>query len=285
MIMPNPELCGLVRDAWNVHALFAAEPFLVRPSIPILFFGDSERYFASSLKVVTVGLNPSGAEFPEANRFLRFSSARGLYPGLHEARFVSTYLQTLNEYFQEPPGQPYRRWFHSLEPLLNGLDCSFYGTALHTALHTDICSPLATSPTWNGLSPQHQLRLMESGTRLWHSLIEWLSPDLIIASVARSHLGRIAFVREGGWRVIRTIPQKNPYQVEVSDLRLPGGKLCRLVFGKAANVPFGTVSNIDKGKIGNALRDDIAHGIADAANRPVAVIPSAACVVSDDGAT
>ena len=37
---------------------------LVRPSIPVLFFGDDERYVSSALKVITVGLNPSRLEFP-----------------------------------------------------------------------------------------------------------------------------------------------------------------------------------------------------------------------------
>jgi hypothetical protein len=128
------------------------------------------------------------------------------------------------------------------------------GGAANTALHTDICSPFPTNPTWRKLSPDIQLRLIRPGTPLWHALIDWLSPDLIIASVARSHLDRISFVREVGWRTVHTIDRKNPYHVELSDLHLPDGKTARLIFGKAAHTPFRTLSKQDKGNIGEQLR-------------------------------
>lgn len=41
------------------------EPFVVEPSIPILYFGDLRSYEDSSPRVVTVALNPSRKEFPE----------------------------------------------------------------------------------------------------------------------------------------------------------------------------------------------------------------------------
>jgi hypothetical protein len=229
----------------------------VKPSIPILFFGDSRRYLSSPLKVVTLGLNPSGVEFPENNRFLRFEKAKNLNPLVQDAGFVSAYLDALNGYFQSPPNHPYTRWFNSFEPLLQGLDCSYFGAATNTALHTDICSPLATNPTWSKLSPEVQSRLLQRGPRLWHTLIEWLSPDIIIASLARSHLSRISFVREANWRVIHTVDREKPYDVELSELLLPNGAKTRLVFGKAANTPFGTVSNEDKRIIGEGLKSYI----------------------------
>src|ERR1700674_3514038 len=69
----NLRINDLIREAWQVYRQFADQPFLVKPSIPILFFGDSNRYFSSELKVITVGLNPSRIEFPEKDRFSRFS--------------------------------------------------------------------------------------------------------------------------------------------------------------------------------------------------------------------
>ena len=250
----DPKITELVRDAWSAFTYFAEDPFIVKPSIPILFFGHTPRYFSSPLKVVTLGLNPSGIEFPEQDPFLRFRKAQHLDPLVQDEGFVSTYLDALNGYFQRPPNHPYEPWFNSFEPMLRGLDCSYYGAATNTALHTDICSPLATSPTWSKLSPEVQSRFMQPGSRLWHALIEWLSPDIIIASVARSHLDRISFVREASWQVIHTVDRENPYNVELSNLRLPDGKTTHLAFGKAANTPFGTVSNEDKRKIGEGLR-------------------------------
>jgi len=54
------------------HRENAAEHWVVKPSIPIVYFGDDHQYAASPLKIVTVGLNPSNAEFAED----RFGLAR-----------------------------------------------------------------------------------------------------------------------------------------------------------------------------------------------------------------
>lgn len=229
----------------------------MKPSIPILFFGDSSKYFSSRLKVITLGLNPSRVEFPEADRFFRFDAARSVYPRIIEGACHEEYLQALNGYFRKPPNHPYEPWFNSFEPLLNGLDCSYYGSAVNTAIHTDLCSPLATDPTWSNLPKDAQCRLFDCGTPLWHSLVEWLLPDLIVASLAKSHLGRISFPQQNGWRVIYTVERTNPYRVELAKLEMANGSSTMLVFGKAANTPFGTISNVDKEGIGRAQKGQI----------------------------
>lgn len=248
---------ALIKISWQMYAKFERQPFLVKPSVPILFFGDSNRYFSSRLKVITLGLNPSRVEFPEADRFLRFEAARGVYPRILNGTCYDEYLRALNGYFQKPPNHPYEPWFNSFEPLLRGLDCSYYGKAANTAVHTDICSPLATDPTWSNLPEEAQSRLFERGTPLWHSLVEWLTPDLIIASLARSHLRRISFPQQNGWRVIYTVERTNPYEVQLVKLRVRNGSSCSLAFGKAANTPFGTVSNVEKERIGRALKGNL----------------------------
>ena len=247
----------LIRTSWQMYSRLERQPFLVKPSIPILFFGDSRKYFTSRLKVITLGLNPSRVEFPEPDRFLRFDAARSVYPRIIEGACYDEYLQALNGYFRKPPNHPYEPWFNSFEPLLNGLDCSYYGSTVNTAIHTDLCSPLATDPTWSNLPKDAQYCLFDCGTPLWHSLVEWLSPDLIVASLARSHLGRISFPQQNGWRVIYTVERPNPYRVELAKLRVWNGSTTTLVFGKAANTPFGTVSNVDKERIGRALKSQI----------------------------
>jgi hypothetical protein len=248
----NVQIDDLIRESWQVYRQFEDQPFLVKPSIPILFFGDSIQYRSSKLKVITLGLNPSRIEFPEHDRFFRFSGARKVNPRFTVGVSCQEYLQSLNEYFHEPPNHPYRPWFKSFEPLLAGLDCSYYGNAVNTALHTDLCSPLATDPTWSNLPREAQISLLPYGTRLWHSLVEWLSPDLIIASVARSHLKRISFPQQDGWKVVHRVERTNCYDVELTRLKIEG-KAAALVFGKAANTPFGTVSNVEKRKIGLAI--------------------------------
>jgi hypothetical protein len=243
----------VIAESWRIYASFVNQPFLVKPSIPILFFGDSDRYFASQLKVITLGLNPSRVEFPESDRFLRFESARGVYPRILEGMYYDEYLRALKGYFQRPPNDPYEKWFNSFEPLLRGLDCSYYQGAANTALHTDLCSPLATDPTWSKLPRDVQRRLFDDGAPLWHSLVRWLSPDLIVVSLARSHLRRIAFPQQGAWRTVYTVDRTNPYVVELTTLDVGNGRNTGLAFGKAAQRPFGTVSNIEKERIGRAL--------------------------------
>src|SRR5690242_1836998 len=127
--VPRFSMETLVTESWRIYARFENQPFLVKPSIPILFFGDSDRYFGSRLKVITVGLNPSRVEFPDPDRFFRFESARGVYPRILEGAYYDEYVRALNGYFQRPPNHPYEPWFNSFEPLLRGLDCSYYGSA------------------------------------------------------------------------------------------------------------------------------------------------------------
>ena len=102
-------------------------------------------------------------------------------------------------------------------PLLRGVagrdGASFYGSAPSTALHSDLCSPIATDPTWNGMRPERAL-LREEGVRLWHALVRLLEPNVIVASVERRHLDESAFAWDGGWRVIHTVDWNIPYVIE-----------------------------------------------------------------------
>jgi hypothetical protein len=75
--------------------------------------------------------------------------------------------------------------------------------------------------------------------------------------VARSHLRRISFPQQDGWRVVYTVERTNHYKVEMTKLKMIDGKVTALAFSRAANTPFGTVSNADKRKIGLAIKRDI----------------------------
>ena len=45
------------------HHQLSNQNFIVKPSLPILYFGDLNEYFNSEIKIVTVALNPSDMEF------------------------------------------------------------------------------------------------------------------------------------------------------------------------------------------------------------------------------
>jgi hypothetical protein len=237
-------LLQLSGDAWREHRRAEADGVrhLVRPSAPILYFGDSVRFHFSPLRVITVGLNPSREEFPRAAPFCRFQELRERPDGDHD-----TYLAALDAYFR---GHPYTGWFNpSFEPLLRGLGVSYYDGQPSSALHTDLCSPLATDPTWSRLGQADQMALEPTGIRLWHELIETLQPDAVLISVARLLLDRIGFPASGPGSVIHPVDgsqRRRPYRIEGQRRRLASGKEPLFVFGPAAQQPFGLISARDK---------------------------------------
>ena len=84
----------LISQVWNLY--HDITDGIVRPSIPVLYFGNYERYQRSPLKVITVGKNPSSNEFPAFDPFHRFAKARGLYPAILQGEFYREYLDALN---------------------------------------------------------------------------------------------------------------------------------------------------------------------------------------------
>ena len=183
----------LTGAAWRAYEASVRRHFrfVVTPSVPILFFGDSIRYSTSALKVITVGLNPSKREFPTRDRFERFPRAREAYPAILTGSHAEEYLRALDDYFRVAP---YSAWFNrSFERLLRGMGCSYYDSNGSTALHTDLCSPIATDPTWSSLNRPDRDVLYGDGVALWHTLVRALRPDIVLISVARAHLTKLAF--------------------------------------------------------------------------------------------
>ncbi len=244
---PQKRLLRLLSRSWRQYDQVKHRNFLVRPAIPIVFFGDSKRYFASPIRIITVGLNPSSEEFPDDNHFRRFPTMKNG----SRRRDLTRHLAALNAYFCTVA---YKSWFGSFEPILRGLGGSYYGHADNTVLHTDLCSPLATKPTWSGLVEKQRLLLRPNGMRLWHSLVKLLAPNVIIVSVAREHLQKIRFCRLATDEVIWSLTRRLPYKVTGSVIQLRPSKRAGLVFGRAAQTPFGTVSKDDKEKIGTAIK-------------------------------
>lgn len=241
-------LRDLAHEAWAQHrrADRAGLAHLVRPSMPILFFGDSERFARSPLHVITVGLNPSREEFPRVTPFLRFPGSEAL-----NSDDPSGYLASLNAYFRTAP---YTSWFNpSFEPLLRGLGASYYDAAPSAALHTDLCSPLATDPTWSRLDRDEQAVLEPAGQRLWQELVEALQPDIVLISVRRQRLSMIAFPLVEAPSVIHTVDgpaRARPYRIEAFRHELASGKAPLFVFGQASQTPFGSISAAEKQRIG-----------------------------------
>ena len=152
------------------------------------------------MRVLTVGKNPSRFEFPRNEPFRRFPLAEG---GLDLE--PSRYLDAVSGYFRT---DPYRGWFNAFETLLNGMGVSYYDGVASTALHTDICSPVATDPTWRRLDPTARAVLQADGGPLWHALPKELRPEIVVLSAAGKHLERIEFAPMTEWRIIHSIELK-----------------------------------------------------------------------------
>jgi hypothetical protein len=249
----DQNLRHLVDRAWQdfermkgLHVLEAA--------IPILLFGDLTAYMRSDLRIVTVGLNPSSAEFPLDDPLSRFPSARQLAMGVVTDTDADMYIRSLSDYFRE---RPYARWFsRAFGSVLEGAGATFRD-GNRVALHTDICSPLATNPTWSKLAPDMRAALLHRGVPLWRELIEYLQPDMAIVSVARLYTDLIGFDGDQSWRPVYRVPRTNPYEVIISRRTLRSGKTCVFAFGRAAQLPFGTVCADDQRRIGSALMEAV----------------------------
>jgi len=239
----------LVETAFRLYRE-ADIPPVVCSAIPILFFGDLKRYCSSRIRIVTVGLNPSVNEFPKDNRFRRFPDAEHLSTTPADEKIV-TYLRALSRYFHV---DPYTGWFDpSYEPVLQGMGASYYrGRAENVALHTDFCSPLATSSPWSDLTANEQNALLNDGPGLWHELIECLEPDVVILSIRRAYRAHINFPCTEPWWLVDTFEGANPYPVKAARCQLCTGTKGNVIFvwGRAARRPFGPVTRAVKRQIG-----------------------------------
>lgn len=212
------KLNELIDECWAHHAWVKKNYPLIFPpvEIPILWFGNMEKYFASERKIVTVGLNPSDWEFYEEHgkkrkkkgqpSFHRFnpqvSCSNDIQGVLSNDR--SLYRSVLDNYFtgySSRSGHAYHDWFSHWDRLLEGLGASYdperrTETIRYTAIHTDFCTPVATSPVWSKLTEKIDKdsvrRIQGNNEYLWHDLVAVLKPDLVLSCIAGSHIRKMA---------------------------------------------------------------------------------------------
>ncbi|MCB0753482.1 MAG: hypothetical protein KDC52_18565 [Ignavibacteriae bacterium] len=237
----------LIKKTLNYFDSYSRHDVVVKPSLPILYFGSLESYKSSDLKIITVGKNPSDNEF-RLKKGDPFSFVR--FPDWDQKK--GNLIESLNPYFEKYP----LKWFSCFEPILNGFSASYYQGHNSTALHTDVCSPLATNPTWSKLSKDTQSKFFNGGLDIWRDLVEELQPDLMLASIPRT-LFNYVFKSKGNELLIFNkkkdgTARKRPYIVELHEYRLKSGKKVKVIFGQAANTPFSTISNEQKLTIGKS---------------------------------
>ena len=126
------------------------------------------------------------------------------------------------------------------------------------AIHTDICTPLATSPTWNKCPREMRNELSNKGAIIWNRLISLLKPHLVLISVNQKHLDKIEF-GEKRWEKFHTL-----YKYEDGEDRNPPYKICykkaiindtttTFIHDKPANVKPFLLSPNQKNLVGNLI--------------------------------
>jgi hypothetical protein len=134
---PDLKFRELVDESLRVYERYKSK--VVPHSMPILFFGDLDKYKKSkNLKVITVGLNPSNREFPPESPFKRSASCRTRprvqcqraplhvsKEGRNQRRCCgSTTSSVLSEYLRpdNPPGIPSESGDRTCESVLRSSD-------------------------------------------------------------------------------------------------------------------------------------------------------------------
>jgi hypothetical protein len=237
---------SLIKKAKEAFESAPSKTKIRRKSIPILYFGNYLAFRKSKLRIVTVGKNPSDKEFPANDPWQRFPA----YKKSHD------YESAWNEYFAKVPYD----WFSAYKNLLDGFDASFYPDQekANTAIHTDLLSPVATFPTWSKLDKSEKESLAEYGVPLWHELIKFLKPHIILVSFASEYKERINCQN---WQCVHEFTKKKdgsprcrPYQLMHAVMKYSRGKYADIIFGQGRQKPF-WLCNDDKSQIASILKN------------------------------
>jgi hypothetical protein len=233
--------------------------------IPIPWFGDSDAFFNSKLKIVTVGLNPSGIEFTKS-KDKREKSINGKWQkrfSIDRAGYLPEELKAaLDRYFVI---NPYMGWFDNFEQVLAGVDASYFKNKKSSvSLHLDLLSPLATKPTWSCMENKDQTnekrKLGEEGKKYFERTLEILKPDIIIFGVGYSHLKKsnFGFLKSGEiiFCEATTSAKGNVTKKIVRAHSIEKfGKVILLTNGSAFNKPFGNYSPDQMYQAGKSIRE------------------------------
>jgi hypothetical protein len=154
---------------------------------PVPYFGSLRH---SSL--ATLGINPSNREFVDVTGeeldgdTRRFPTLRSL--GLRtwadaSSLDVTAIVSACDQYFS---GNPYHRWFNTLDAVVRTAGVSYY-SAENPAAHLDLV-PYATHVKWGALRPDQRRALLHSGQDLLASLLRESTVEVLVlngASVVR----------------------------------------------------------------------------------------------------
>jgi hypothetical protein len=235
--------------------------------LPIPYFGNIDAYQDSKIRILTVGLNPSNREFQKGTKEVSWS------PRFHlnTSSLKTAYLrEQLNNYFEF---NPYGDWFNNFEVVLNGADASYYKRSnKNIALHLDLCSPIATQPTWSKLGKQNKVEkksteklakeiifkseLTNCGTNLFNQALQVFMPEIVIFGVGQDHL-KFQFEFLNIAEQISCDPNlsNNPKKSFRAELKKGSGRKILFINGSSNIKPFGNFTKLQRTECGKLIAD------------------------------
>jgi hypothetical protein len=277
-------LGDIVDSAWQHYQQHKGKDYVVKKCVPVLYFGDLEKYLSSEVRVITAGSNPSDLEFANADRrnkvtdlsFRRFKGAEIVFDEDRlDENMKETYMKSLNGYFESKDAYD---WFTCLEPLLNGMDASYSPKGYkvrkgesyrrdsykNIALHTDIYTPLPTNKQWSEINPDTRNRIKDEGISLWVDLVRYLSPDVILLSYSAKDFEEIKRLlklnrlesgvfkqyelKKSGEKRERNIPVVETYEMDL------GNRSVKVIYGSKMQRPFDSICKEERVKLGKEIR-------------------------------
>ena len=270
------EMQQLVSLSQKCHSAFLEarndselRPYLIKDSLPILYFGNISAYFDSRYRIITAAINPSSAEFDfdESNAKISFKRFP-LFSDIAKDSVMSDevalrYLFTLNTYFQT--GDDYRQWFNRTprNNLFAPFGASYYDNAPNRAIHTDTLSPFATFPAWSKLDSQIQRRFSEIGIALWHELIAILEPDIIFISLNHKYISHTDFYRTFRDYVVYADKKYNgkPLKIQYGYILLNAKTAHIFNESRTNQVPFNALGSKDSAILGAKIFERFTKGL------------------------
>lgn len=231
-------------DCWSHWTKTRGLGFEVQDKMPIPYFGDIKAFMSSKLRVMTVALNPNKDIFPCTH------CTDVLSPKETERRLSSYFRE------REEAGDP-PVWFSSYRDVLEGARRD-YLSRTHGAIHVDLCSPIATDPTWSKLRSRQRSHLLVPGQLLFSNLCARLRPHLVFVSVSRKYVARQwGDPRNQDWSDLNRFdrraddtPRDPNYVVRYKVIGSKAAGKTMVVFGKAHRTPFGEISAVQRRDVG-----------------------------------
>lgn len=194
----NEDLSKIISTYWQDFQDKKNYDFVVNPSIPVIWFGNIEKYNDSQLKIVTVSINPSKKEFEDDTgkssfwRFKDISQDFSNKKSLNEDDILLL-VNAYNSYFGL---NPYASYFNYYEKVLeNYFDCDYHGQKKNTAIHIDLYTPIATE-YWKNLSEDEKGKIQPfSGSpkneKFILEFLNYLEPNIVLFSTRKDELKKV----------------------------------------------------------------------------------------------